>query len=36
MSEKGQVTVTYRSSTDATSTFDGEPVAVEFVKPEEK
>lgn len=31
-----QVTVTYRSSTAAKSSFDGEPVAVEFGKPEEK
>jgi tetratricopeptide (TPR) repeat protein len=31
-----QVIVTYRGSTDAKSPFDGEPIAVEFVKPEEK
>ena len=31
-----QVVVTYRTSTDAKSPFDGEPVAVEFVKPDEK
>lgn len=31
-----QVIVTYRGSTDAKSPFDGEPVAVEFVKPDEK
>ncbi len=31
-----QVLVTYRSSTDASSPFDGEPIAVEFVKPGEK
>jgi len=30
------VIVTYRGSTDASSPFDGEPIAVEFVKPEEK
>jgi len=30
------VVVTYRGSTDASSPFDGEPIAVEFVKPEEK
>ncbi|MGH9834641.1 MAG: tetratricopeptide repeat protein [Blastocatellia bacterium] len=30
------VVVTYRSSTNARSRFDGEPVAVEFVKPDEK
>lgn len=30
------VVVTYRSSTDARSRFDGEPVAVEFVKPDER
>ncbi len=30
------VVVTYRSSTDANSPFNGEPIAVEFVKPEEK
>jgi hypothetical protein len=30
------VVVTYRSSTDASKPFDGEPIAVEFVKPEEK
>ncbi len=28
------VLVTYRTSTDARSKFDGEPIAVEFVKPE--
>lgn len=31
-----QVVVTYRTPTDAKSGFDGEPLAVEFVKPEEK
>lgn len=31
-----QVVVTYRSSTDAKSPFSGEPLAVEFVKPEQK
>ena len=30
------VVVTYRGSTDSKSPFDGEPIAVEFVKPEEK
>lgn len=30
------VVVTYRGSTDASSPFDGEPIAVEFVKREEK
>ncbi len=30
------VVVTYRGSTDAKSPFDGEPIAVEFVKQEEK
>jgi hypothetical protein len=30
------VVVTYRGSTDASSPFDGEPIAVEFVKQEEK
>jgi tetratricopeptide (TPR) repeat protein len=30
------VVVTYRSSTDAKSPFNGEPIAVEFVKPEDK
>jgi len=30
------VVVTYRNSTDASSPFAGEPIAVEFVKPEEK
>ncbi len=28
------VEVTYRSSTDANSKFDGEPIAIEFIKPE--
>jgi hypothetical protein len=31
-----QVIVTYRKSTDPKSQFDGEPVAVEFVKLDEK
>jgi tetratricopeptide (TPR) repeat protein len=30
------VVVTYRGSTDASSSFDGEPIAVEFVKQDEK
>lgn len=30
------VVVTYRGSTDASSPFDGEPIAVEFVKQDEK
>jgi len=30
------VVVTYRGSTDSKSPFDGEPIAVEIVKPEEK
>jgi hypothetical protein len=30
------VVVTYRGSTYASSPFDGEPIAVEFVKQEEK
>src|SRR5262249_8223070 len=30
------VVVTYHGSTDTKSQFDGEPIAVEFVKPEEK
>jgi hypothetical protein len=30
------VRIVYRSNTDAKSKFDGEPIAVEFVKPEEK
>jgi Tfp pilus assembly protein PilF len=30
------VVVTYRNSTEARSRFDGEPVAIEFVKPDEK
>lgn len=30
------VVVTYRGSTDAKSGFDGEPIAVEFVKPEQQ
>ena len=30
------VRIVYRSNTDAKSKFDGEPLAVEFVKPEEK
>ncbi len=29
------VEITYRSSTDAQSAFDGEPIAVEFLKPEQ-
>jgi tetratricopeptide (TPR) repeat protein len=29
------VIITYRASTDAKSLFDGEPIAVEFVKPEQ-
>lgn len=31
-----QVIVTYRGSTDAKSKFDGEPIAVEFIKLDEK
>jgi tetratricopeptide (TPR) repeat protein len=31
-----RVTVTYRNSTDAKSSFEGEPLAVEFVKPDQK
>ena len=30
------VRIVYRSNTDAKAKFDGEPIAVEFVKPEEK